>query len=495
MPGESKKIGEILVARRAVDAATVTATLQRQPGSDQRLCSLLYLHQVASEDALVRCLAAQQGVPGVSLTRSSVELAVLELIPQPVAERYSLLPIARDGDRLAVAMADPSRREVIEEVQFVTGTHVMAFVALKGVIDASLRSVYAAFAQGRRDLLHGPQADRSQTRGVVATVHDTAPASTAPGPMAPIGGTSDAEFFAVADYDDAFVEVESPPAMSEPPVELEELPTLEPELPAALVQPPTGKARILVVDDEADIRNLLATALGKAGYSVVLAERGLQALELIKDQTPDLVLLDAMLPEIHGFEICKKIKSSKSYSQLPVIMVTAIYRGWRFAQDVRTTYGADDFVEKPFSIADLLHRIEEQLVRARKIERVARPHEHEVEDLRRRGSQAHKMGDHERALECYRLAIEMEPFDPRLHFSLAMSLQAIGESYSAIYEFERAVELDPQLFPALKNLAVLYERKGFRNKAAEQWERALRHAPGSEVKDEIRAHLMNLLES
>ncbi|MBN2360254.1 MAG: response regulator [Deltaproteobacteria bacterium] len=489
MPAERQKIGEILVAKRIVDAGLVASTLKQQPGSDQRLCSLLYLHQMASEEALVRALAAQLGLPGVALTRSVVDLSVLELIPQTIAERYSLMPIARDGDRLSLAMADPLRREVIDEVQFVTGTHAVALVALKGMIDASLRSVYAAFAQGRRDLLHGPQADRSQTRGLVATVYDEPAASAAPARL-----TSDEEFFSVADFDDDFFEAkpEQPP---EPPVELEELPALEPVAEEAAVAPPTGRARILVVDDEADIRNLLATVLGKAGYAVLFAERGLQALELIKTQTPDLVLLDAMLPEIHGFEICKKIKSSKNYRDLPVIMVTAIYRGWRFAQDVRATYGADDFVEKPFSVADLLHRVEEQLVRARKIERTPRPHEKEIEELRQRGSQAHKEGDHERALECFRLAIEMEPFDSRLHFSLAMSLQAIGESYSAIYEFERAVELDPQLFPALKNLAVLYERKGFRNKSAEQWERALRHAPRPEIKDEIKAHLMNLLES
>ena len=63
---------------------------------------------------------------------------------------------------------------------------------------------------------------------------------------------------------------------------------------------------------------------------------------------PDLVILDGMLPEVHGFEICRQLKTSERFRHIPVIMVSAVHIGWRFAADVKEKYGADDYLEKPF---------------------------------------------------------------------------------------------------------------------------------------------------
>ena len=68
---------------------------------------------------------------------------------------------------------------------------------------------------------------------------------------------------------------------------------------------------------------------------MVEADRGLTALRLVKERHPDLIVLDAMLPEVHGFEIARRIKGSQRYGSIPIIMVSAVYRGWRYAEDLK----------------------------------------------------------------------------------------------------------------------------------------------------------------
>jgi DNA-binding response OmpR family regulator len=78
--------------------------------------------------------------------------------------------------------------------------------------------------------------------------------------------------------------------------------------------------RILVVDDEPAVRNLLAYNLSKAHYAVLTADNGRQALELARQEDPDLVLLDLMLPEVDGLDVCRELRRT---SQIPIIMITA----------------------------------------------------------------------------------------------------------------------------------------------------------------------------
>ena len=110
------------------------------------------------------------------------------------------------------------------------------------------------------------------------------------------------------------------------------------------------KKRILVVEDEYSINDVLTFALRKEGYEVRSAFNGKEALELVENFKPDLVLLDLMLPDMDGFDICKEI-SKNSY----VIMLTA--RGEIFDKIVGLELGADDYIVKPFEIKEVLVRI------------------------------------------------------------------------------------------------------------------------------------------
>ncbi len=118
--------------------------------------------------------------------------------------------------------------------------------------------------------------------------------------------------------------------------------------------------RILVVDDEPAVLDLLAYNLSKAHYTVLTAADGRQALEVARQEAPDLILLDLMLPEIDGLDVCRELRRT---SQVPVIMVTA--RGEEVDRVVGLELGADDYITKPFSVRELVARVKAVLRRAR----------------------------------------------------------------------------------------------------------------------------------
>ncbi|MCA9731069.1 diguanylate cyclase [candidate division KSB1 bacterium] len=113
--------------------------------------------------------------------------------------------------------------------------------------------------------------------------------------------------------------------------------------------------RILVVDDVPVNIQLLTTHLKAAGYEVIPARDGEEALVLVQESKPDLILLDVMMPKINGFEVCERIKSNSATEYIPVIMVTALND---IEHKIRgEEAGADDFISKPFNKMELLIRV------------------------------------------------------------------------------------------------------------------------------------------
>ncbi|PLX89712.1 MAG: DNA-binding response regulator [Desulfuromonas sp.] len=115
------------------------------------------------------------------------------------------------------------------------------------------------------------------------------------------------------------------------------------------------KPSLLIVEDEEDILALLHFNLIKADYNVTCAACGEEALQILQQQTPDLILLDLMLPGISGLEICERLRDTPETAQLPIIMLTACGEEEDIVRGLEL--GADDYVTKPFSIKVLLARI------------------------------------------------------------------------------------------------------------------------------------------
>ncbi|HKQ18931.1 MAG TPA: response regulator [Candidatus Eisenbacteria bacterium] len=120
-----------------------------------------------------------------------------------------------------------------------------------------------------------------------------------------------------------------------------------------------SKGKILVVDDEIYIVHILDFSLGMEGYEVVTALDGEQALEKLKVEKPDLIVLDIMMPKLDGYEVCKAIKSDPETRQIPVILLSA--KGRNVDQKMGFDVGADDYITKPFSPRKLVERINQLL--------------------------------------------------------------------------------------------------------------------------------------
>lgn len=140
--------------------------------------------------------------------------------------------------------------------------------------------------------------------------------------------------------------------------------------------------RILVVEDEKDLAQVLEYNLRQAGFDPFVAYDGAAGLRMARDVRPSLVLLDLMLPDVNGVEICKRLKADAATASLPVVMLTA-----RAEENDRVTgleAGADDYVTKPFSVREVMLRVRAVLRRAATRETAARPAEvHGVLELDR----------------------------------------------------------------------------------------------------------------
>lgn len=118
---------------------------------------------------------------------------------------------------------------------------------------------------------------------------------------------------------------------------------------------------ILIIEDERDIADLLQFNLEQDQYSISVARNGEQGLEIAKNKKPDLILLDLMLPGIHGLDVCRILKTKKNLEKISIIMLTALGQEENIVKGLEA--GADDYISKPFSFKILLARIKSVLRR------------------------------------------------------------------------------------------------------------------------------------
>ena len=123
-------------------------------------------------------------------------------------------------------------------------------------------------------------------------------------------------------------------------------------------------SKVLIVEDEANIRQLVKYNLEKESFQVLEAEDGLLGLRLAKAEKPDLVLLDLMLPQMDGLEVCRSLKGNPATAALPIIMLTA--KSEEIDKVIGLELGADDYMTKPFSPRELVARVKAVLRRSQK---------------------------------------------------------------------------------------------------------------------------------
>jgi CheY-like chemotaxis protein len=533
-----KPLGRILLKQRAVSQDELDRALADPAKGGAPLATRLTESGAISEVAALKALSEQSGVPGIDLNQVCIRLSDLAIVPRELAQRHKLLPVLVRDDRVFVAMASPTEKKVTDEIEFVTGKHVFPYIALSGPLARVIQVAYDMKDRGETHYV-GPAcpAEVKKRAGIVeAPVRDSGGFGAAlPTPAVPTPAVQarpappPAKAAAEPAYVDPFADWAditgnaSPPAPGAPPrteaatplvvddamgrAAADELTDADfgtadrdlsvvtslPEGSGAVAQP--GQRTVLVVDDEIDIRRLLRRVLEDRGYRVLEADRGHTAMRMLKERTPDVLILDAMLPEVHGFEIARRMKGTERFGHVPIVMVSAVYRGWRFAEDLKASYGVDAYIEKPFRVGDVVAAVEKALA-GRVSDRAASPPETlnaEAERLLAAGIAAYQAGDIALAIEQLSEGTKKDPVAYRLHFHLGLLYGKNGRIYDAIQALETAINLNGRHFPAIKNLAILYQKAGLRNKAIEMWERSLAVAPDDATRQQIREHLLSLL--
>jgi DNA-binding response OmpR family regulator len=464
-------IARLIAERHAVPEPLLRRAQSESPTKSSFLGAVLELG--VPEADLVAMMAEHLGIPGVDLSQTAIDLAVLDNIPRPVAESDLVLPLSKQGGRLHVAVsAGADNYDVLEELRFITGQEVSPYAAMPSSLSQVIAAAYDAKDRGHA-LWTGAALDPDAPPGFSVIL-----------PQNPGGGSDAAQAGEVLETTEDLEELREAELELDVGDDEEEV-----EVVGGPIEVRTGPAHILAVDDDFDILRMLDRTLKSAGYIVDLARDGREAEQKLKSEKYDLVVLDAMLPHVHGFEICARLKASTRTRTMPVILVSAVYRGWRYAHDARETFGADDYLEKPFHLPDLLRRVAERLsggvAVAASTEKADKLYQEGVALL-----EAKKPAEARAALE---KAVKEDAFSPRTHFALGRAMHEQGDLFHAITAYERAVELRPNLFQALRALASLYEQKGFRRKAAEAVERAVHAAPDPSTRDAMRQRLLKLL--
>lgn len=457
---QKRPLGEILVAQGQVDPRDVNTVLSvpASTGERKKLASELYRLGVASERALAGGLAEQHGHPAVVLSESSIDLSALELVPRVVAEQHFVLPIALEADTLTVAVAELSdngrRRDIFDHIELASGRKVVVSLAVESVLVEAIAIAYDAKKDGERVLVGTVERPAG-----VSTLSPLSIVRPSTGPALPVG--------------DALA---APTAPSEfrAPVATGNI---------------AAKPVIFVVDDDDDIRLLLTRVLKTDGYDIVEARAGRQALEMLRTLRPALIVLDAMLPEVQGYDICQLVKGSPIFEQTPIVMVSAVMKGFHHARTFQEVHKADAFIEKPFDVHYLRQVVARLLGRNLPKNTLGPEWQKKVKALREEAVVFWNMGDLDAADDAVKRWRSLDAFDADLYLLSGNIRQRRGDPEGAMKAWERAAAFDANSYAAYKNLAVVYEQLGFVQRAQFAWYRAYELAPDGETRRRIEEHL------
>lgn len=128
-------------------------------------------------------------------------------------------------------------------------------------------------------------------------------------------------------------------------------------------------ANILIVDDDPDVREAVKIILETQPYELIFASNGEECLEQVKKNTPDIIILDLLMPKKDGFEVIKELRGHPSYPRIPILVLTAVKKeaaGRRYELETALRMDVDDYIEKPIQPDDLIDRVKRILTRARR---------------------------------------------------------------------------------------------------------------------------------
>jgi CheY-like chemotaxis protein len=251
---------------------------------------------------------------------------------------------------------------------------------------------------------------------------------------------------------------------------------LEPE---AEGDSPELRPLLLVADDDPAVRRAVARVVRELGCDVLEAADGDEAVALARENRPDVVLLDAVLPGVHGVDVCRALKRDPELADCHVILCSPAYHG-DTADGARQAFGADVALAKPFRAEDLRRAV----CRALYGDAAERPGAEAAERSWRAAAEALQGGDVGEAERLARDAVALDPSSAEAHYYLGHALARIGARYEALAAFEQAASLRPDLALLHECHAEICEALGFVRAARAAWVRA-----AAAAEDPVRRHV------
>jgi len=445
---------------------------------------------LATEAALVRALAELHGCPGVDLSRSVIPVANLDVVAPGFCRQRRILPVSVGKVELVLAMADPEDHALADELRFVTGRKVLRYAAVPAAVERAIDGLVRE-RQRLSPSWRGASAPALPDPAApwVGVVHP-------PRTVDPIEVPEATGAMELVSVGEALETPFAAPSPARPQRPAEHQPAAAPRAgdsgatTVRLEGIGAGKL-VLVADASQEAREEVVALLGRLGCTVLQSANGRSALEVTREARPDLVVLEAMLPMVQGFEVCRAIKGDPTLRPTRVVLSSAVHRG-TVAADAQIAFGADAFLEKPWRHDEVL-RIAKVLLlgpagdpaeaRAREAARAAW----------RAGAQALKDGKLEEATVLLRDACARDDLSAEAHYYLGHALARQGLLFEAAAAYSRSAELRPDVDAAHQCLAQAYEQLGFQKSAREAWARAIETSTDEPRKKAMQARLMKLL--
>lgn len=463
----------------------------------------------ASVLEFLRALGEEHGVPYVDLTEQVIPLAALRLVPVEIALERVAVPFALEGDELKVAMAAPKNTEAVTEFEFLAAKRIVPYVAPEIVVRHVIEHAYAALDRGAEYFVgSGVTPERLVELGVTGGEASPAPPEFLPPPPPPIVPAPIKEEAAAPASDprvDPVTLLPRPAPVVTAPVATSAARAMDARMPAA--PPPAGAVRapetravapaataslgpVLVAIGDRDRRSTLQRAIIAEGVTVIEADDGATALALARDRAPKLLVLDASLPTTSGLDVARKLLGEGKAGA--VMVLSDSLRGWRIAEDLREHYGVKHLIEMPVEPARLAQMIRLEL-EGKPVPPPPPVLSPAAEARWTAGIAAFEKGDLERAITEMEAGVAIDPDAFEMHYHLGLLHGRRDDLFAAIRALDRAVELQPKSFAALKNLAVVCQRAGLRRRARDSWERALSAAPDDATAATIKQHITSSL--
>lgn len=339
------------------EARTAAQELERQENGAS-IIDLLERKGLIVEEQVDQKLADRLRIPHVDLPAVALDPAVIALVREELATRHKVVPLRADLKSLILATANPLDRDALHAIEFATGLRVHPEVAtltavrdaiehayhldealnqyLRGVNDENEVPLPQLRPRRRRSVQHVPP-----LRYTVAVQVRQLRQAAADWQICPFCGVP-------ASRTDATAPRAPAPQAPVPPAATPQAPERTSE---------TRQYRALVVDDTADFRRLISFTLEHSGLpvSVETASNGREAIEKAQADPPDFIVLDIMMPEMDGFEVCERLRANVRTAFVPILMLTALDDAANRACGFLA--GTDDYIGKPFARAELLARV------------------------------------------------------------------------------------------------------------------------------------------